>query len=266
MLCTDGVSLEWKHCRTLYGLVLLFAVISNTYFFKSIAGALPNILLQEKKKKTPNQNDNQHPLLFWSLPAAAWEKNASCWKSKGVTRGSRGSLEGNVTSSINPQVAWVWQPVISQGWFQVPKAAPWLCASVRSAVPFRSEQGAVQGSRAGQAVQHLGGLQGAPVCAAVAGGNIAEGKLTFWVMLKSLFVHSRVQRLQLCREWGAGTSNQMWLHENTNSSFLLSLGSFLTPAHTAGLWEQNTRGRSDTKEHFTQVLTNLGSGVRFISV
>lgn len=38
-------------------------------------------------------------------------------------------------------------------------------------MPFRSEQGAVQGSRAGQAVQHLGGLQGAPVCAAVAGGN-----------------------------------------------------------------------------------------------
>lgn len=67
MLCTDWVSLEWKHCRALCGLMLLFAVISNTSFIRLIAGALPNILLQEGK----TQNDNQHLLLFWSLPAAA---------------------------------------------------------------------------------------------------------------------------------------------------------------------------------------------------
>lgn len=36
---------------------------------------------------------------------------------------------------------------------------------------LRPKQGAVQESRAGQAVRCVGGLQGAPVCAAVAHGN-----------------------------------------------------------------------------------------------
>lgn len=124
-----------KTCRALYGLMLLFAVISSTSFIKLIAGALPDILLQEKNP----QNNKQQPPLFWFLHATAWEQNASCWKTKGVTRGSRGSLEGNVISSINAQVARVWQAVISQGWFRVPKATPQLCASARSALEFGSK-------------------------------------------------------------------------------------------------------------------------------
>lgn len=69
--------------------------------------------------------------------------------------------------------------------------------------------------------------------------QFAKGKFTFGVRLKSLFVNSKVQRLWENKgEWGAGTSNQMWLHENTNSRLLLGLGSPLTPSHTAGLGEK----------------------------
>lgn len=60
----NWVSLEWKHCRALYGLMLLFAVISNTSVIKLIAGFLPNISLQEKN---PQKITSTHPCLCMQL-------------------------------------------------------------------------------------------------------------------------------------------------------------------------------------------------------
>lgn len=104
------------------------------------------------------------------------------------------------------------------------------------------------------------------VCSCGSWKQIAEGKFKFWVMLKSLFVNSEVQRLQFCShgEWGAVSSNQMWLHENTNSSCYRGLAlSSLTPSHTVlDFRKKSTWGRSDTEECFSQVLTNLGSRVK----
>lgn len=104
------------------------------------------------------------------------------------------------------------------------------------------------------------------MCSGGSWRQIAKGKFKFWVMLKSLFINNKVQRLQFCsyEEWAMVA--QMWLYENTNTGLLLRLSS-LRPSHAMlDFVKKNTRGRSDTRECVSWALTESGSRVKFIGV
>lgn len=129
----------------LYGLMLPFAVISSTSFIKLIAGAFPNILLQEK------QTDN-HPYLCICMKLSG-RKSALCSESK----------EGDQREEMQPGgkcyelwVTWVW---LSESllWYQAPKGTAQFCVTVRFSASFSLSKEGARWEGAGGAAPWVGG-------------------------------------------------------------------------------------------------------------